>query len=96
VFRRQQLKQEWRNNMAVVRISAEPPYQAIPKVYDYDGNNNVIYEGWAAHPGALTTDAVWAIKKNVFVGTNLVQELWAGGNTNYDKVWANRASLIYA
>jgi len=81
--------------MAVVKISSEPPFQAIQKAYDYDVNSNMIYEGWA-HPGALTTDAVWAIKKNVFVGTNLVQELWAGGNTNYDKVWANRASLIYA
>ena len=25
-----------------------------------------------------------------------VQELWADGNTNYDKTWANRESLIYA
>jgi hypothetical protein len=81
--------------MAIVKISAEPPYQAIQKAYDYDGNNNIIYEGWA-HPGALDTEAVWAIKKNVFVGANLVQELWASGNTNYDKVWVNRVSLIYA
>ena len=78
-----------------MKISAYPPYEAIQKAYAYDANNNLIYEGWAM-PGIATSASSWAIKKNVFNGANLVQEMWANGDTNMDNIWDNRGSLVYA
>lgn len=71
-----------------------PPQDAFDIRYDYDGSNNLIYEGWAA-PGSLTTDAVWAIRKMTYTGTNVVLKQWANGNTAQANVWNNRASLTY-
>ena len=65
---------------------------------DFVGDT-AIYRGEAA-PGASESAAVWRIKRIDFVsggdGKQDVNEKWAGGNANYDKVWADRASLEYS
>lgn len=59
----------------------------------------VTYIGWAS-PGSDTTpgkaDARWKIKK-IDTTTETDQSIvWCDGNTNYDNVWDNRASLSYS
>lgn len=70
------------------------PATAWLKKFDYDSNNYLIYEGWAA-PGSLTSTAVWAIRKYTYSGSNLVTTQWADGDTNEDNMWDNRVALTY-
>lgn len=58
--------------------------------------DDLIYRGWAT-PGSTTAQAVWRIKRITFVGpeNDVVQE-WADGNTEFDNIWDNRASLFYS
>lgn len=37
----------------------------------------------------------WCIYRLTNSGTASVKEEWADGNSNYDNVWADRASLTY-
>jgi len=55
--------------------------------------SNVTYIG-KAETGSTEGSAVWQIKK--FDTTTGVSVTWADGNTNFDKVWTNRASLTYS
>lgn len=41
----------------------------------------------------LTDQPIWKIMR-VTKGTDVIE--WAGGNTNYDKVWDDKASLLYS
>ena len=59
-----------------------------------ESNPNVIYNGYAA-PGAKTSDAVWAIEK-ITAKKNILSYQWAGGTKDFDKVWDNRAKLIFS
>lgn len=61
----------------------------------YNGTGLPEYIGIAS-PGSLTSAAVWKIKKLVYSGTNVVQILWADGNTTFDNIWDNYASLSYS
>lgn len=67
----------------------------LTSAYDYDGSGNPIYIGKATAGSAKST-AVWQIKKLTWDGNNLTDIQWANGNTNYDNVWNNRASLSYS
>lgn len=59
-----------------------------------ENNPNTLYKGYAL-PGAKTSDPVWAIEK--ISSKNGIQSYqWAGGNKTFDKVWDNRAALIYS
>lgn len=63
-----------------------------PSISD-ETNPKTIYKGFAV-PGARTSDAVWAIQK-ITNDRGIYTYQWAGGNQNFDKVWDNRAALIY-
>lgn len=68
----------------------------LAKRLDYTGGpaGSPVYIGWAL-PGSLTANAVWKITKLTYSGTDLVSQVWADGNTKFDNVWDNRASLTY-
>lgn len=64
---------------------------------DYDGGTNAIYIGEAT-PGALTSQALWRIKKITYDGNNNVTSiLWANKESvNFTQIYDNRATLSYA
>jgi len=63
--------------------------------YDYDGSNNLIYQGRAVG-GSSKASAVWQIKKFSYTGSNLTDIQWAGGDQAFDNVWDDRAGLSYS
>jgi hypothetical protein len=65
---------------------------SLASIYD-DSNDPIIYLGKAL-PGELTSSAVWQISKiNMTTG---VITTWADGDSNFDNIWDNRASLTYS
>ncbi len=54
---------------------------------------NLIYIGESA-PGADETKAIWRITRITVTGT-ITKIAFAGGNTAWNSVWADRASLTY-
>jgi len=64
---------------------------------DYTGGpgSDPVYVGWA-QPGSATSASVWKIMKLVYSGANLVQRLWADGNTKFDNIYDDRATLSYS
>jgi hypothetical protein len=69
----------------------------INKLLQVDEEGNTTYIGYA-DAGTPTNGANWAIKKIVITNTNGCDAdiTWADGNTNFDNVWDNRASLTYS
>lgn len=61
---------------------------------DFVGDT-VIYQGEAA-PGASESAAVWRIKKVTFGVDGDVTTVWAGGVSDYNFAWDDRATLSYA
>lgn len=59
-----------------------------------ENNPNTVYKGYAL-PGAKTSDPVWAIAR-VSSKNGIVSYKWAGGSKALDKIWDNRAALIYS
>lgn len=57
-------------------------------------NAATTYVGQAATNSAVG-DPVWKIKRILISGTETIIE-WADGNSNFDNVWNNRASLTYS
>lgn len=68
----------------------------LTKRLDYTGGpgGSPVYVGWAL-PGTEESDTAWKIAKFEYSGTDLVSQIWADGDTKFDNVWANRASLVY-
>lgn len=62
---------------------------------EYNGDGNVLYFGRAL-PGSAKSSAVWQVRKFTYSGQNLTDVQWADGNTKYDNVWNDRASLSYS
>ena len=60
----------------------------------YSGNL-VEYIG-VAQPGSLTSESKWQIRKMSYSGNLTTAILFADGNTNFDNIWDNRASLSYS
>lgn len=58
-----------------------------------DATSTVTYIG-KAYVGASDSDNVWQIQRIEVVGTENVIK-WADGNTKFDNVWDDRASLSY-
>jgi len=73
-----------------VAITSTPQYSLI---YD-EVSSSTAYLGKAT-VGASQGSGVWAIQKLAFVG-NSVTVTWADGNSSFDNVWTNRASLSYS
>jgi len=69
---------------------SEVPYA---KRTDFEGDT-VIYKGEAA-VGSLDADPVWRIRKLTIATDGDVKEEWAGSSASFNKVWSDRASLLY-
>jgi len=64
--------------------------------FDYDGNGNQIYVGWA-QVGSSSSDPAWRIMQQTFNGSNQLTDIkWANGSTGFGLVWDNRTSYIYS
>ena len=59
-----------------------------------DAGSGVTYIGNAL-PGTTTSSANWKIKRMTEVGADITI-VWADGDSLYDNVWDNRASLSYS
>jgi hypothetical protein len=59
-----------------------------------DASSTVTYIG-KSYVTASESAAVWQIQRITVTGT-VTDIKWAGGNTKFDKVWNNRASLTYS
>jgi len=63
---------------------------------DYSAATVLLYAG-NAHPGTAKSEALWQIKKMVYDGNgDLTDVQWADGNTKFDNIWNDRASLSYS
>lgn len=63
---------------------------------EYDNSGNLTYFGQAA-PGTTTSTAGWQILKCTYNSAgDITTALWADGNTAFDNVWDQRASLSYS
>lgn len=58
----------------------------------YDEGATYTYIG-EAEPGASTASAVWRVKRLTNANNTI---LWADGDTSFDNIWDNRASLSYS
>lgn len=79
--------------MAVTTLTPKGQDRLFALEYD-DAGSGVSYVGYA-HPGTSTADAFWRIKKITQTGAD-VSITWADGDSLFDNVWDNRASLTYA
>jgi hypothetical protein len=59
-----------------------------------EASGTITYVG-DANPGIATATAEWRIQK-INTSSNPITVLWADGNTSFDNVWDNRASLSYS
>jgi hypothetical protein len=57
--------------------------------------DNIVYKGEAL-VGSSESSPIWRIRRITIASDNDVEEVWAAGNVNFDKVWTNRATLIYS
>jgi len=64
------------------------------KLLQVDTVGNTNYLGYAT-AGSVTSGAVWAIKRVVETGNNVVIT-WADGTKDFDNIWDNRTSLTYS
>ena len=71
-------------------IGESVPYA---KRTDFVGDD-IVYKGEAA-PGSAEGSAVWRISKITFVGED-IDEKWAGGTADFDKIWTDHLSLVYS
>jgi hypothetical protein len=84
-------------------VNGETVYQQV--VFSADGlltqameNNTsgqVIYLGEAL-PGTAKSSSGWRIKKLTYDGFSVVDVQWAGGSSDFDKVWNDRAGYSYS
>jgi hypothetical protein len=96
-------------NTAVQKFNAQlfeiQSLQILPAVLTVDANNveklrvdvpvaGTTYEGYAL-PGTLNGTPAWKIKKIVVAGA-LTTTTYAGGDSNFDKVWDDRATYTYS
>ena len=61
------------------------------KIDDVDGS--VFYAGQAL-PNTATSAASWQIQR-ITIGVDSIDAVFADGDTEFDNVWDNRASLSY-
>lgn len=74
-----------------------PPREALTERYYYDAAGNMAYKAWAyAANDPSTSDAVWSIVRCTYNASNqLTARQWADGNSYFDNVLDNYASLTY-
>lgn len=66
------------------------------QAFDYDANDNVIYQGWAVPTVANKANPVWRIAKFTYdVNDNVTDVQWADGLDLFKNIWNNRTGLTY-
>lgn len=64
--------------------------------FDYDGNGNQIYVGWA-QAGEVSSSTNWRIMKQVFNGSSQVTDIqWPNASTSFIFTWDNRTTYSYS
>lgn len=63
---------------------------------EYDVVSSTLSYLGEANPGTATSAASWRIKKLVFDASGDITVTYADGNSSFDNVWDNRASLSYS
>lgn len=76
-----------------ITTTPAPPY-ALALLLDDTEAGGISYVG-EADPGTATAAAAWRIKKLIETGPD-VAVTWADGDSDFDNVWDNRASLSYS
>lgn len=74
------------------------PHRHLTVEVDYAGRTDgqPVYVGYA-DPLSVTSQPVWQIMRIDYDGSNnLIQRVWAGGDVYFDKVWDDRAVLVYS
>jgi hypothetical protein len=74
------------------RLHVTPPIGGI--IFVDEVSTTLTYVGYAV-PGTAASAASWRIARIQTVGTVLMKT-WANGNTNYQNIWNDRASLSYS
>lgn len=65
-------------------------------LFDYDGNGNQIYVGWA-QPGTLSSSPTWRIMQENYNGSNQQTSVkWPNASTGFAFVWDNRTTYSYS
>ena len=62
---------------------------------EYDASDNPKYIGEAT-PGTAQGDLAWRIRKVTYTGGNPTGIKWAGGTTEFNKVWDDRGDYDYS
>lgn len=57
--------------------------------------DTLLYKGEAT-VGSSEASPVWRIRRITIGNDSDVEEVWANGNADFDKIWANRVSLNYS
>ena len=74
-------------------------YEAKSFRGEYDGDNNMIYAGFAI-PGSDEDDQVWQIKMLTYDSNNLTEITWpeidSKANTSFSFSWTDRSSYTYS
>lgn len=73
-------------------LGIEVKDNTLTTLYD-EASATIAYLGKAL-PGTLTSEALWRVSK--INTTSGVITTWADGNSNFDNIWDNRASLSYS
>jgi len=64
--------------------------------FDYDGNGNQIYIGWA-QPGTAQSATGWRIMRQTFNASgNQITADWPSASTAFNFIWDNRAGYSYS
>lgn len=68
----------------------------LQQIFEYDGNNNLIYQGWSS-PGQGTSALTWRIRKLTYNATPLVTNIqFASGSPAFAFSWDSRTTYTYA
>lgn len=88
----------------ITLVNESLPLQILPAILTVDFNNvealrvdsaaGTTYTGYAL-PGSLSANPVWRIKRTVVAGA-ITTITYASGNSNFDKVWDDRATYTYS
>ena len=68
--------------------------EVLSKRINFVGED-IIYKG-EAPVGSLDSSSFWRIRKIIIAADGDVTEIWANGNSNYDKVWNDHLTYTYS
>jgi len=60
-----------------------------------NASSSITYYGYA-DPGSADSSAAWRILRKEVVSATVTEFKYADGDTNYDNIWDDRASLTYS